>query len=397
MHEFYESEERKMMKGTLRDWRQALRTPATYRVGNAVRIQPQFVLLITLIGAFLLILFYYNWWTSSQVVTTTHRWSSALRPYNTTYPLTAPIITGDVITYRIGIVADLDTNSKSLSKAHTYNSYFKKGTLNYNPAKKSVSVVWDTQPATILSSTYAHKGRGMELSELLVYDGRLLTFDDRSGVVFEIINNKVVPWVILSDGNGQVEKGYKSEWATVKDGILYVGSMGKEWTTASGEFQTYDPMWVKAVNMNGEVQHLNWVNQFKAVRLAIGIKWPGYMIHESGAWSPVTEKWSFLPRRCSHEPYNETKDELMGCNYLITADANFHQIKATEITKHSPKLGFSSFKFIPGSRDEALVALKTTEFEGKTATYITAFKTDGTMLLADTLVENLKYEGLEFI
>lgn len=59
--------------------------------------------------------------------------------------------------------------------------------------------------------------------------------------------------MILPDGNGQVEKGFKSEWATVRDDILYVGSMGKEWTTASGEFQTYDPMWVKAINLHGEV------------------------------------------------------------------------------------------------------------------------------------------------
>ncbi|XP_049868704.1 soluble calcium-activated nucleotidase 1 [Pectinophora gossypiella] len=396
MYDYYESEEHKMMKGTLRDWRKALRTPATYRVGNTVRIQPQFVLLVSLIGGFLLILFYYNWWTARQAEVT-HRWSPIIRPYNATYPLTPALISGDVRTYRIGIVADLDTNSKSKSKAHTFNSYLKRGSLIYNPVQNTVTVTWDTQPATLLTSTYAQKGRGMELSELIVYDGRLLTFDDRSGVVFEIINNKVVPWVVLSDGNGMMEKGFKTEWATVKDEILYVGSMGKEWTTSSGEFQTYDPMWVKAVNMNGEVQHLSWVNQYKAVRMAIGIKWPGYMIHESGVWSPMLEKWHFLPRRCSHEPYNETRDEVMGCNYLITADANFHQIQASEITKHQPKLGFSSFKFIPGSRDEAIVALKTTEFEGKTATYITAFKTDGTTLMVDTIVENLKYEGIEFI
>lgn len=64
----------------------------------------------------------------------------------------------------------------------------------------------------------------------------------------------MVPWLILPDGNGHLEKGYKSEWATVKDNILYVGSMGKEWTTASGTFENYNPMWVKAVNMHGEVR-----------------------------------------------------------------------------------------------------------------------------------------------
>lgn len=181
MYESYELEDRKM-KGTLRDWRKALRTPATYRVGNAVRIQPPFVLLIVLIATFLVVLFYYNWWTSSQPVPG-QKWASSVRPYNTTYPLTPPLVSGDLVTYRIGIVADLDTNSRSNINKHTYNSYLKKGFLIYNRLKKQVQVSWDTQPATLLASTYSHKGRGMELSELIVYDGRLLTFDDRSGMV----------------------------------------------------------------------------------------------------------------------------------------------------------------------------------------------------------------------
>lgn len=71
--------------------------------------------------------------------------------------------------------------------------------------------------------------------------------------MFEIFNNKVIPWVIIPDGNGHMEKGFKTEWATVKDEILYLGSMGKEWTTASGSFESYDPMWVKAVSKHGEV------------------------------------------------------------------------------------------------------------------------------------------------
>ncbi|XP_063534280.1 soluble calcium-activated nucleotidase 1 [Cydia strobilella] len=390
----YDLEERKM-NSSLRDWRKALRTPATYRVGNAVTLQPRLIFLVGMFAAFLLILFYCNWTSSQPHIV--QKWSSITRPYNGTYPLTKPVVSGDVVTFRIGIVADMDTNSKSSTHPYTFHSYFKKGLLHYDAVKKHVSVAWDSQPATLLSSTYSHKGRGMELSELIVYDGRLLTFDDRSGMVFEIVNNKMIPWVILMDGNGHVEKGFKTEWATVKDEILYVGSMGKEWTTAAGDFQSYDPMWVKVINIHGEVQHLSWINQYKAIRSAMKIQWPGYMIHESGAWSPAAREWKFLPRRCSHASYNETRDEVMGCNYLITADAAFDRVEAVEITKHQPKLGFSSFKFIPGSNDEAIVALKSTEFEGKTASYISAFRTDGTVLMHDTLVENLKYEGLEFI
>lgn len=169
------------MRGTLRDWRKALRTPATYRVGNTVRIQPQFIYFVLLIGGFMLLLCYYNWWTSSQV-NSSHSWTTPLRPYNVTYPLTLPIVSGELVTFKISIISDLDTNSKN-DKPHTYISYFKKGFLSYNKEKQYVTVKWDTQPATVLSSTYSHKGRGMELSELIFYDGRLLAFDDRSGMV----------------------------------------------------------------------------------------------------------------------------------------------------------------------------------------------------------------------
>lgn len=181
MYDYYEFEERKM-KG-FRDWRKALRTPATYRVGNAVRIQPQFMFMIIVVGVCLLILFYYNWCTSGAPVT--HQWTRNSWPYNATYPLTSPFQSGNVITYKIGIVADLDTNSKSHTKPHTFNSYLKKGYLNYDPVKQYVTITWDKWPATLLASTYSQKGRGMELSELIVYDGKLLTFDDRSGMVIK--------------------------------------------------------------------------------------------------------------------------------------------------------------------------------------------------------------------
>ena len=50
-------------------------------------------------------------------------------------------------------------------------------------------------------------------------------------------------------------KGFKSEWATVKDETLFVGSMGKEWTTAAGDFENYNPMYVKAVSTPGQVRY----------------------------------------------------------------------------------------------------------------------------------------------
>ena len=38
----------------------------------------------------------------------------------------------------------------------------------------------------------------------------------RTGIVFKIIGNKLVPWQILADGDGLQSKGFKGEWMTIK-------------------------------------------------------------------------------------------------------------------------------------------------------------------------------------
>ena len=52
----------------------------------------------------------------------------------------------------------------------------------------------------------------MELSELIVFNGKLYTCDDRTGIIYNLITSESdeispVPWVILADGNGTVPKG----------------------------------------------------------------------------------------------------------------------------------------------------------------------------------------------
>ncbi|KAJ8957403.1 hypothetical protein NQ318_004883 [Aromia moschata] len=374
-----------------KDWRKALRAQPAYRIVNrTIRGQTQFICIVGFTGLILLFLLY---------LYPTKRTSSVLRSsgYNYTYPLTRPIKTNIMHTFRIGIIADLDTNSKSKQEENTWQSYLKTGYLSYNVNKNTVVITWDIKEPEKLKNSYSLKGRGMELSELVTFDGRLLTFDDRTGIIYEIINNNVIPWLLLIDGDGRNKKGFKSEWATVKDEILYVGSMGKEWTTPSGEFQSNDPQYVKAVTSKGQVSHINWVEEYKRIREVLGIYWPGYMIHESGIWSHVHQRWFFLPRRCSKEPYNESLDEHRGCSVLISADENMYNIKKVEIPNSRPTRGFSSFKFVPTSNDYVIVALRTEELEGNTSTYITAFTIYGDVMLDDMYVADSKYEGFEFI
>lgn len=96
----------------------------------------------------------------------------------------------------------MDTDSKSLTQPHTWISYYKKGYLSYTPQKDIITVSWDKSDSIQLSTNFALKDRGMELSELVIFDGRLLTFDDRTGMIFELQNEKAIPWVLLTDGDG---------------------------------------------------------------------------------------------------------------------------------------------------------------------------------------------------
>lgn len=124
---------------------------------------------------------------------------------------------------------------------------------------------------------------------------------------------------------------------------------------------------------------------------------PGYLIHESACWSDTLQRWFFLPRRASHERYSERADERKGSNLLLSAAPDFKDISVRRVGELVPTHGFSSFKFIPNTDDQIIVALKSEEDSGRIATYIMAFTLDGRFLLPETKIGSVKYEGIEFI
>ncbi|XP_028311912.1 soluble calcium-activated nucleotidase 1 isoform X2 [Gouania willdenowi] len=315
--------------------------------------------------------------------------------YNDTYPLSPLEQTPQGTRYRIGVIADLDTNSAS-DKKLTWFSYMRRGYLLVSQSGDKVAVEWDAD-RVLLESHLAEKGRGMELSELVVFNGKLYSVDDRTGIIYHIDGEKAVPWVILTDGDGSVAKGFKAEWLAVKDEHLYVGGLGKEWTTTEGEFVNNNPEWVKVVGHRGDVQHENWVPRYKMMKSAAGIEPPGYFIHESAAWSDNLQRWFFLPRRASMERYEETADERRGTNLVLSCSPDFKNIKVSRVGPLNPTHGFSSFKFVPNTDDQIILALKSEEDAGKIATYIMAFTLDGRILLPETKIGDVKYEGVEFI
>ncbi|KAG7248352.1 hypothetical protein CRUP_030726 [Coryphaenoides rupestris] len=202
-------------------------------------------------------------------------------PYNDTYPLSAPERSARGTRFRIAVVADLDTNSRSDGKELTWFSFLRRGHLTVSQSGDSVAVDWDPKPV-VLESHLAEKGRGMELSELVAFNGKLYSVDDRTGVVYHIDGDKAVPWVILPDGDGSVAKGFKAEWLAVRDEHLYVGGLGKQWTTTTGEFVNHNPEWVKVVGAHGDVRHEDWVQKYEFLKAAAGVTPPGEALGDPG-------------------------------------------------------------------------------------------------------------------
>ena len=66
------------------------------------------------------------------------------------------------------------------------------------------------------------------------------------------------------------------------------------------------------------------------------------------------------------------------------------------VGEHNPQHGFSSMKFVPGTNDRDIIALKTIEEKGATETFVLMFDIEGKELLKETSIGTQKFEGLEF-
>ena len=87
------------------------------------------------------------------------------------------------------------------------------------------------------------------------------------------------------------------------------------------------------------------------------------------------------------------------CFYFSDEEIRPSNIKVSHIGElgEPASHGYSSFKFIPGTQDKVIIALKSEELEGKIATYVMVFNIDGTILFPETKIGDLKFEGIEFV
>jgi soluble calcium-activated nucleotidase 1 len=316
--------------------------------------------------------------------------------------------------HRFAAVTDLDQLSlvKEASKP-VYRSIVLPGTIARDQATNKYSMTFDATRE--LRTGHNEAGRGAEFSELQIFNNRLLTFDDRTGDVFEILNKPdgqssfVVPRFVLTEGEGDTDKGMKWEWATVKDGELYMGSMGKEYTHKDGSIENTNNLWVSVLSRSGEISRIDWNRQFDFVRSKLGATSPGYLIHEAINWSPHLKKWIFAPRRISKEKYDDVLDEKRGSNKVVLVNENFTKADVVEVQMASKDAlhGFSSFAFIPGTKDKHVLALRSVEEDCagddldvcKQRSYFVIFdvKTGEVLMDEKKIEDNMKFEGVEFV
>ncbi|VVC34229.1 Apyrase, partial [Cinara cedri] len=329
-----------------------------------------------------------------------------------TYP-----ITKTVYEFRIAVVSDLETDSKVPGGNNAWYTYYKKGYLTYDPNSEEVSVRWDSgeeRGDQYYTNDANEKGRGFELSEITTFDGHLIAADDQTGILYVYEKGIFKSWLAVpiskenSDADspdhhpGEVIKEINAngdqpkrtvvmpiEWATVKDDHLYVGPNGRDGLN-----------FVAKINKDRQIEFIDWEKNFKALKSVVGVE-SGYMVHESCVYSDVHKKFYLLPKRASEKAFNEETDNENNSNWLLSlTDENGDKptVKKEAVIVQHPDYSdraYTSFRFIPNSNDNLIVALQSSD--KLNATYITVFTIDGKSILNSTKVSDIQYEGLEFI
>ena len=119
-----------------------------------------------------------------------------------------------------------------------------------------------------------------------------------------------------------------------------------------------------------------------------------FMSHAIGALTTVNGS-SFHDGQAMKN--DDKADERRATNIMLMADSSFTNIKSRRMGPLNPTHGFSSFRFIPQTQDTIIVALKTEEDQGRIASYIMAFTTNGDILMEEQKIGEIKFEGIEFI
>eukprot|EP00547_Thalassionema_nitzschioides_P008047 CAMPEP_0194221992 /NCGR_PEP_ID=MMETSP0156-20130528/31829_1 /TAXON_ID=33649 /ORGANISM="Thalassionema nitzschioides, Strain L26-B" /LENGTH=383 /DNA_ID=CAMNT_0038952597 /DNA_START=323 /DNA_END=1474 /DNA_ORIENTATION=- len=326
-------------------------------------------------------------------------------------------------TFRFAAVADMDKLSKvqdgDTKGKPKFRSILLPATLHRvhdqsSPPTNQYQITWENRRE--LFTHHNEGGRGAEYSELTIFDNRLLTLDDRTGAVVELLSkgSTTIPATryVLTEGNGESSKGMKFEWAAVKGGYLYIGGIGKEMQLKDTHHVDHSKaMWIAIISPEGQIKRKDWSSEYNFVRQSVDCQLPGYLAHEAVLYSKTFHKWIFFPRRLSKHEFDAHLDERLGSNKVIIVDDDFTESTVIEVDLpqdgDAMLRGFSSVAFVPESGDSHVLALRSVEENCvnnnercQFRTYISVFELwTGEVVMEETLIvdEPYKFEGVEFV
>jgi soluble calcium-activated nucleotidase 1 len=207
----------------------------------------------------------------------------------------------------------------------------------------------------------------MELSEVIRFRHNLLALCDITGLVWKVrvADGSIFQRYAIADGNGEVPKPCKIEWATRKDGHLMVGSVGKSFLDdETGQFINRDSEWIKVISASGRVENSDWGAVYAALRRAAGVEMEGYLWHEAIEWDALSRRWIVMPRkRALRTPFGETANERKGTNIILVADEGFRHIEVKTLGEVEEDWGTGTVRRVPGQRN-VFATIKTREIAG---------------------------------
>ena len=317
----------------------------------------------------------------------------------------------------LGFISDQDENSRldgdfEGEDVTFFESFFLTAELAFEAATGKYTFEVKTENEMI-SEEGDSKKRGAEYSILEFFNGKVVTACDRTGNLDFVEKDEdffhIAPCmdaegnrVKIPMGDGSKAKPFKCEWSCQIGECMYVGSTGKERTDDDGHVVHEGEMWVKKIDKDWKIEHVDWRREYNTLRsVTKSGQGHGYHVHEAGRWSEVHKRWFFFPRKLSREPYDEKADEQKCCNLFISADEEFN----TTSVIAAPRLDFlrlrgcSDFLFIPGTMDTHLFVTRTEEVDdGGVKTFASVIDLAGNTLMEETVIKSeRKFEGVAII
>lgn len=329
------------------------------------------------------------------------------------------------------MIADLD----GMSYLNETTSYSLLSRLNYSPSNggsllyKNIGIV--------ISNDYP-----LGLSDLILFNGNVLVIDDKTGMVLKLVpyQQTAAPQYMNMYPTATVkhwastEAKFKTEWMTIKDDCLYVGSVGKKYIHVTAPppppqqqvLQQYQSvvddddddnrsMYVYIFNgLGGIGDHQqpsaikeNWTHVYHMARHALNITEPGFVLHEAVHFSHKLRHWFLAPRKCSPLAFDVNTFDAIGCNVILEMDEDMTQVlRITHLPIVERDLGFSAIHPYHNDDDnhgcdgdddddDQWVGLLTRENASMQQTYFIHFNNNnGQILYGPCLFSSKKFEGI---